>query len=76
MQETFGLSLDEFTAYATVSTVLFGVGALPAGWLGDRLGEKQMLVGFFFLTAFGGVCLGLAQEVWSLAIGTGYQIGL
>jgi predicted MFS family arabinose efflux permease len=69
MRESFGIERDELTFYATLSAVLFGVGALPAGWLGDRYGEKRLLVAFFFLTAIGAVVLGLAGGLVSLAVG-------
>ena len=69
MGEDFGLERDTFLEYATISTVLFGVGAVPAGWLGDRIGEKAMLVAFFFLTALGGTLLGLAGGTVGLAVG-------
>lgn len=68
MSASFGLAPHEFTAYASISTVLFGLGALPSGFLGDRVGEKAMLVGFFFLTAFGGVLVALAESRAALAV--------
>lgn len=69
MRGDFGLSETDFTVYVTISTTLFGVGALPSGWLGDRWGEKNLLVAFFILSAFGGLVLGLATGPWSLAAG-------
>ena len=69
MSQSFGLTPGQFLRYATIGSVLFGVGALPAGWLSDRVGEKSLLVAFFFLTAAGGVVLGLAGGVVGLATG-------
>ena len=69
MRDSFGLDSEEFLGYASLANILFGLGALPAGWLGDRFGEKNLLVAFFFLTAAGGVLLGLAEGEWSLAAG-------
>lgn len=69
MAASFALNQEEFLRYATIGSVLFGVGALPAGWLSDRLGEKTLLVAFFFLTAAGGSVLGAADSHRALAIG-------
>ncbi|MCH2585305.1 MAG: hypothetical protein MK138_11095, partial [Planctomycetes bacterium] len=49
-----GLGAEELTSLASISLVLFGVGAIPAGWLSDRYGEKPLLVAFFLLSAAGG----------------------
>jgi FSR family fosmidomycin resistance protein-like MFS transporter len=66
MGETFGRDITDFT---TISTVLFGLGAIPASLLADRYGEKRLLVAFFLLTALGGTVLGLAQGTITLALG-------
>jgi MFS family permease len=69
MADDFGLSLKEFGAYASISTTLFGLGAIPSGWLGDRFGEKRLLLAFYWLTAAGGVMIGLARGTAMLAAG-------
>ncbi|MBI4605437.1 MAG: MFS transporter [Planctomycetes bacterium] len=69
MRDAFGLDVEGFSAYTTICVSLFGWGAIPAGWLGDRLGEKRVLVAFFWLTAAGGAALGLVQGTAGLALG-------
>ena len=64
-----GLGAEELTSLASISLVLFGVGAIPAGWLSDRYGEKPLLVAFFLLSAGGGVVTGFASDTWQLAAG-------
>lgn len=54
---------------ATVGMILFGLGSLPASWLGERHGEKQLLAAFFFLSALGGLLVGLATAPWVLWLG-------
>lgn len=71
LSEEFGVDRIAITRYATISIVLFGLGAIPAGWLGDRLGEKNLLVTFFVMSALGGLLVGLAQDLYQLAIGMG-----
>ncbi len=64
-----GLGAEEMTSLASISLVLFGVGAIPAGWLSDRYGEKPLLVAFFLLSAAGGAVTGFANTTWQLAAG-------
>ena len=64
-----GLGAEEMTSLASISLVLFGVGAIPAGWLSDRYGEKPLLVAFFLLSAAGGAVTGFASTTWQLAAG-------
>jgi predicted MFS family arabinose efflux permease len=69
MGKDFGASLEQLTACVSLSTVLFGLGALPAGILADRVGEKPLIVAFFFLTAIGGIVLSTARGIPTLALG-------
>lgn len=71
MCKGFGMSSEELTACASVSVLFFGLGALPAGWLGDHWGEKRLLVVFFFLTALGGTIVGLSRTSFELTCGMG-----
>jgi len=69
MGQEFGVTWAAMTPYATISIVFFGLGAIPAGWLGDRLGEKRLLVAFFVISAAGGTLVGVAQDLYQLAAG-------
>ncbi len=48
--------------------LLFGLGALPAGWLGDRWDSGKLMVLFFIGTALSCMLAGLAQGPLSLAL--------
>lgn len=67
MARSFELSREETTRYVSISLCLFGLGALPSSWLGEKFGEKRLLVAFFFVSAAGGLALGLAQGTTQLA---------
>ena len=69
MSASFGLKIPELTVYATILATLFGFGALPSAWLGERFGEKNLLVVFFILTAAGGALVGLGSGTAALASG-------
>lgn len=65
----FDRPYGELLALATPAFVLFGAGALPAGWLGDRWSAFGMLVVFFVGTGAASVLTGLAQGPATLALG-------
>jgi FSR family fosmidomycin resistance protein-like MFS transporter len=69
MSRDFEAPVPVIANYATISVVLFGLGALPASWLGERLGEKWLLVAFFALSGLGGTAVGLAHGWTQLAVG-------
>ncbi len=62
MQREFGLDVDGITFYFFLANVFFGLGAVPAGWLCDKLGAKPLLVVFFLGSAIGGAMVGLAES--------------
>ena len=43
----FGMAWTDLMPYAAGAFVLFGLGSLPAGWLGDHWGRRRMMVVFF-----------------------------
>ena len=71
LEKEFHQSYGELLVLMTLGNVLFGVAALPAGWLGDRWSTLGMMIIFFlglgassiftgFMTSTGGLVLGLA----------------
>ena len=56
----FGLPYGEMLSLSSLGLVLFGVAALPAGWLGDRWSVVGMMTIFFFGIGAGAVVTGLA----------------
>jgi MFS family permease len=56
-------------AYSIPGAILFGAGALPAGWLGDRWSASGMIAVFFLGTGAASVLTGLADGPLALAIG-------
>jgi MFS family permease len=64
----------ELIGLSTGAFVAFGLFSLPAGWLADRIGRRNLLAVFFL--GCGGACLGLATAatpiafaLWLLALG-------
>lgn len=65
----FGLPYGEMLGYSSLGLVLFGVGALPAGWLADRWSRLGMMVVFFVGLGAGTVITGLATGTAGLVTG-------
>jgi len=65
----FGLPYGELLGLSSVGLILYGVAALPAGWLGDRWSQVGMMVVFFIGIGAGSIVTGVAQNTSQLFIG-------
>ncbi|MGI9333290.1 MAG: MFS transporter [Gammaproteobacteria bacterium] len=57
----FDLPYGELLGLSSFGLILYGVAALPAGWLGDRWSQVGMMVVFFIGIGAGGIITGLAE---------------
>ena len=69
IERDWQLPYDELIRLWTLGSLLIGLGAPLAGWLGDRWSECRMIVVFFLLTGGGAVWSGLAGTPGSLTLG-------
>ncbi len=79
IEDDFGLRAVITGALATAFGWAFGSSAIPAGFLTDRLGSRQVLVYGFAGAALMSVLVGLAPNEWWLAaglVGLGSSVGL
>ncbi|MEQ8397222.1 MFS transporter [Thalassobaculum sp.] len=60
---------EELIALMLVGQVLFGVGAVPAGWLGDRWSAPGMMTVFFLGTGAAAIATGFAEGPFEIALG-------
>ena len=65
----FGLPFGEMLALSSLGLILYGICALPAGWLADRYSQTGMMVLFFAGIGAGAVVTGLADTPSDLWIG-------
>jgi MFS family permease len=56
----WGMDYDRLIGLWTLGSLMIGLGAPLAGWLGDRWSECRMLVVFFLVTGGGAIAAGLA----------------
>src|SRR5690348_14511513 len=69
LEGRWGMSYGDLLSLSLGGFVLFGLGALPAGWLGDRWSAEGMMVVFFIGTGAAAIATGLADTPVALALG-------
>ena len=69
MEGTWGLGYAELLPLGFAGYLLFGLGALPAGWLADRWSSAWMMALFYLGSGAACILTGLAVGPWSLALG-------
>src|SRR5271166_5091466 len=69
LEKEWQLSYAELFSLAVPGTVMFGVAALPAGWLADRWSASGMMAIFFLGVGVSSMATGLANGPIGLAIG-------
>jgi MFS family permease len=64
----FGLpDWESLMPYGVGAFMLFGVGSMPAGRLGDLWGRRRMMLVFFFGMAASALLVALTRNAWQLA---------
>ena len=69
LPKVFDLPYGELLGLSSLGLILFGVAALPAGWLGDRWSQIGMMTIFFIGIGVGAIVVGLAVGPERLFIG-------
>ncbi len=69
LPKVFNLPYGELLGLSSFGLVLFGVAAVPAGWLGDRWSRVGMMVVFFIGMGAGSIVTGLADGPAMLWLG-------
>ena len=69
LPKVFDLPYGELLGLSSLGLILFGVAALPAGWLGDRWSQIGMMAIFFLGIGVGAIVVGLAVGPERLFIG-------
>lgn len=68
IEGAFGLSFSNVIMLSLISCLLFGFGALPAGWLADKWNAPSMLVIYFIGSGISAILCGLSQSPLELMI--------
>jgi len=59
---------EDLMPYSVGAFLMFGLGSLPAGRLGDLWGRRQMMLVFFFGMGVSALMVALTQGPWSIAL--------
>ena len=68
LEEVWRMPYAELIGLWTIGSLLIGIAAPLAGWLGDRVGEARMMAVFFWLTGAGAVLAGLVDGPTQLVV--------
>jgi MFS family permease len=68
MTAEFGLSYEAMLPLSIGGFIAFGGGSLPSGWLGDRWGQRNMMIVFFLGLGVTLVIAGFAQTWWQIIL--------
>jgi MFS family permease len=63
----WGMVWQDLMPYTVGAFIMFGLGSLPAGRLGDLWGRRAMMVVFFFGLGACGLLIAFSSGVWMLA---------
>ena len=66
---------EDLMPYTTGAFVMFGIGSLPSGRLGDLWGRRAMMLVYFFGMGGSAVLVALTQNAWQLALALGVMGG-
>src|SRR3546814_9304842 len=69
LEPAWNRPFEELIGLMLVGQVLFGVGAVPAGWLGDRWSVPGMMAVFFLGTGAAAIGTGFADGPFEIALG-------
>jgi FSR family fosmidomycin resistance protein-like MFS transporter len=69
LEKSFALTYGELMLLSLPGTVLYGLGALPAGILGDRWSAERMMVLFYAGSGLAAIATGLASGPIGIGIG-------
>lgn len=69
LERDWGMGYAELIALSIPLNIMFGLGALPAGWLGDRWSASGMMAVFFLGTGGASVLTGLATGPMAMLAG-------
>ena len=64
----WGMLWQDLMPYTSGAFVMFGLGSLPAGRLGDLWGRRAMMIVYFLGLGLSGIVVAVASSPWHLAV--------
>ena len=75
VQKEFNVGLDTLGFVVSISALLFGLGAIPAGWLDRYLGGKKLMIIYQLGSSIAALVVALSSSFYMMVIGLSF-IGL
>ena len=75
VQKEFNVGLDTLGFVVSISALLFGLGAIPAGWLDRYLGGKKLMIIYQLGASIAALVVALSSSFYMMVIGLSF-IGL
>ena len=75
VQKEFNVGLDTLGFVVSISALLFGLGAIPAGWLDRYLGGKKLMIIYQLGSSVSALMIVLTSSFYMMVIGLSF-IGL
>jgi len=69
IERELGRDYGDLLLPSTAAFAAFGLGTLPAGWLGDRFSRPAMLAAMFLGLGAAAIITGFAANTWQLVVG-------
>ncbi len=69
LSDEFAMSYDQLLPLSLGAFIMYGLGALPAGWLGDRWSARGMLALMFVGMGAGAIITGFADSPIGIVVG-------
>ncbi len=67
----FNVGIDVLGFVVTISAFMFGVGAIPSGWLESKIGGKTLLILYLFSSRFSAILISICNSFNLLVFGLG-----
>ena len=67
----FNVGIDVLGFVVTISAFMFGVGAIPSGWLESKIGGKTLLILYLFGSSFSAILISISNSFNQLVFGLG-----
>ena len=75
VQKEFNVGLDTLGFVVSISALLFGLGAIPAGWLDRYLGGKKLMIIYQLGVSIAALVVALSSSFYMMVTGLSF-IGL
>ncbi len=71
LMSEFNIGLDILGLIVTISAFMFGFGAIPSGWMENKIGGRTLLILYLFTSSFSALLVSISNSFYHLVFGLG-----